>query len=86
LSLNAETTRRRLEVAKARTDSGIPPDSGEPDRLPLGLLHSRLPLGFQVAAAVGGMLLVLAACVVVAVLLVEGIKHKEAKLNDRGVP
>jgi methyl-accepting chemotaxis protein len=73
-------------VANRTTDSGIPPHSGEPDRLPLGFLHSRLPLGFQVAAAVGGMLLVLVACVAVAVLLVEGLKHKQANLNDRGVP
>jgi len=70
-------TKARHEVAKRSIDSGIPSHSGDPDRLPLGFLHSRFPLGFQVAAAVGGLLVVLAACVLVAVLLVEGIKQRQ---------
>jgi methyl-accepting chemotaxis protein len=40
----------------------------------------------QVAVAVGGVLALLAASVLVAVLLVEGIKHDQARLNQRDVP
>lgn len=52
---------------------------------PLGA-RSRLPLGIQVAAGIGGLLCVVALSVLIAVLLVLGLRGDHAQLNDHSVP
>jgi methyl-accepting chemotaxis protein len=46
----------------------------------------RLPMGFQVLLGVGGLLVLLAASMLIAIFLVVGLKHNETHLNDRDVP
>ncbi|HEX7255585.1 MAG TPA: CHASE3 domain-containing protein [Gaiellaceae bacterium] len=58
----------------------------EPNVLqPLGL-RSRLPLGVQVAAGIGGLLCLIALTVAVAMLLVLGLRSDQAQLQDHSVP
>jgi methyl-accepting chemotaxis protein len=45
-----------------------------------------LPMGFQVLLGVGGLLVLLAASMLVAIFLVVSLKHNETHLNDRDVP
>ncbi len=53
-------------------------------RLPLGISH-RLPLGFQVLVGIGGLVVLVAIAVVIAVVLVTGLGHGAAELTDREV-
>ncbi len=46
----------------------------------------RLPMGFQVLLGVGGLLVLLAASMLVAIFLAVGLKHNETYLDDRDVP
>jgi methyl-accepting chemotaxis protein len=46
----------------------------------------RLPMGFQVWLGVSALLALVAGLVLVAVLLIVGLRHHESKLNERAVP
>ena len=48
--------------------------------------RGRLPMGYQVLLGVGSLLALLAVSILVAILLVVGVKHDETHLNDRDVP
>lgn len=47
---------------------------------------SRLPLGYRVAIGIGGLLALVAACVVVAILLLNNLQDDQAELYQRNVP
>ena len=58
----------------------------EPNVLqPLGA-GSRLPLGLQVTLGVGSLLLLVALCVLIAVVLLLGLRDDQSRLSDHSVP
>jgi methyl-accepting chemotaxis protein len=63
----------------------VPEDNATSRALP-GRMRPRLPMGLQVVLGAGSLMALLVVSMLVAIVLVVGLKRDEAHLNDRDVP